>query len=103
MRKSVWLLSSALLALSFRADAASAQETDTDKDSAEPTQGATAEAAAVDASAVEADRVNVGGEIIVTATRRNQALSDVPIAVSAVTGAQLQASGATDIRQLNQL
>ncbi|MCA3255253.1 MAG: TonB-dependent receptor [Alphaproteobacteria bacterium] len=43
------------------------------------------------------------GEIIVTATRRAQALSDVPIAVSAVTAESLQNSGASDIRQLNQL
>jgi outer membrane receptor protein involved in Fe transport len=42
-------------------------------------------------------------EIIVTATRRAQALSDVPIAVSAVTAESLQNSGASDIRQLNQL
>ena len=42
-------------------------------------------------------------EIIVTATRRNQVLSDVPIAVSAVSAEQLQNSGGTDIRQLNQL
>ena len=40
-------------------------------------------------------------EIIVTATRRSQALSDVPIAVSAVSAEQLQNSGGTDIRQLN--
>ncbi len=43
------------------------------------------------------------GEIIVTATRRSEALSDVPIAVSAVTMDQLRNSGAADIRQLNQL
>jgi outer membrane receptor protein involved in Fe transport len=43
------------------------------------------------------------GEIIVTATRRSQRLSDVPIAVSAVTAESLQNTGATDIRQLNQL
>jgi iron complex outermembrane recepter protein len=42
-------------------------------------------------------------DIVVTATRRNQALSDVPLAVSAVTAENLQMSGATDIRQLNQL
>ena len=43
------------------------------------------------------------GEIIVTATRRASPLSDVPIAVSAVTAQSLQNSGANDIRQLNQL
>jgi outer membrane receptor protein involved in Fe transport len=42
-------------------------------------------------------------EIIVTATRRAEALSDVPIAVSAVSAETLQNSGASDIRQLNQL
>jgi outer membrane receptor protein involved in Fe transport len=42
-------------------------------------------------------------EIVITATRRAQLLSDVPIAVSAVSGEQLRNSGATDLRQLNQL
>ena len=40
-------------------------------------------------------------EIIVTATKRNQVLSDVPIAVSAVSAEQLKNSGGSDIRQLN--
>jgi len=44
-----------------------------------------------------------GGAIIITATRRASPLSDVPIAVSAVTATALQNSGANDIRQLNQL
>jgi iron complex outermembrane recepter protein len=43
------------------------------------------------------------GDIIVTATQRAQSLTDVPIAVSAVTAESLQNSGATDLRQLNQL
>lgn len=43
------------------------------------------------------------GDIIVTATRRSEALSDVPLAVSAVNAESLQNSGANDIRQLNQL
>jgi iron complex outermembrane recepter protein len=42
-------------------------------------------------------------EIIVTATRREQALSDVPLAVSAVGSEQLANSGVTDLRALNQL
>jgi outer membrane receptor protein involved in Fe transport len=43
------------------------------------------------------------GDILVTATRRNAALSDVPLAVSAVTAASMANTGASDIRQLNQL
>jgi outer membrane receptor protein involved in Fe transport len=43
------------------------------------------------------------GEIIVTATRRSDTLSNVPIAISAVNAQSLQNSGANDIRQLNQL
>lgn len=42
-------------------------------------------------------------EIVVIAQGRVQALSDVPLAVSAVTAESLQNSGANDIRQLNQL
>ena len=42
-------------------------------------------------------------EVIVTATRRASPLADVPIAVTAVTGRQMAESGASDIRQLNQL
>jgi len=41
--------------------------------------------------------------IIVTATQRASPLSSVPVAVSAVSAASLQNSGANDIRQLNQL
>lgn len=53
-------------------------------------------------------QVETGGsvssaDIIVTATRRAQALVDVPIAVSAITSSQLADSGTTDIRALNQL
>ncbi|MBH1997975.1 MAG: TonB-dependent receptor [Sphingomonadaceae bacterium] len=44
-----------------------------------------------------------GANIIVTATRRASPLSDVPIAVSAVSAQAMQNSGASDIRTLNQL
>jgi iron complex outermembrane receptor protein len=54
------------------------------------------------AGAAQADE-GEGQAIIVTAQGRRQVLQDVPIAVSAVGGDQLQNSGATDIRQLNQL
>ena len=62
--------------------------------------------AQVSASAAEAPQAAETAnesDIIVTATRRASPLSDVPIAVSAVTAQSLQNSGASDIRQLNQL
>ncbi|MFM9853027.1 MAG: TonB-dependent receptor [Sphingomonadaceae bacterium] len=43
------------------------------------------------------------GDIIVTATQRSERLSDVPIAVSAVSGESLANTGANDVRALNQL
>ncbi|HEX8486424.1 TonB-dependent receptor [Sphingomonas sp.] len=46
---------------------------------------------------------NNTADIVVTATRRSERLSSVPIAVSAFGAATLQNSGATDIRQMTQL
>jgi iron complex outermembrane recepter protein len=46
---------------------------------------------------------NEDAEIVVTAQGRTQLLSDVPVAISAVTAETLQNSGANDIRQLNQV
>jgi iron complex outermembrane receptor protein len=46
---------------------------------------------------------NVPGDIIVTATQRATALSDVPIAVSAIDGDALLAGAVSDIRTLNML
>lgn len=48
----------------------------------------------------EATRVD---EIIVTATRREQRLIEAPVAVTAVSGEQLENSGVTDIRELTSL
>jgi outer membrane receptor protein involved in Fe transport len=105
MRKSIWLLSAGLFAISTPAFA---QQTDTDKGGAQPTDGATAEAAAVEdtatqeQTAAQANSADVG-DIVVTATRRNEALSDVPLAVSAITAQTLENSGVADIRQLTQV
>ncbi|MDQ3145200.1 MAG: TonB-dependent receptor [Pseudomonadota bacterium] len=100
MRKSVWLLSAGLIAL---AAPVQAQQTDTDGAAAQPTEGATAEAGAVDDVETQPDTAIDNSEIVVTATRRNEALSDVPLAVSAVTAQTLENSGATDIRGLTQV
>jgi iron complex outermembrane recepter protein len=43
-----------------------------------------------------------GDEIIVTARRREESLQDVPVAVTAYSGAQLEARGAIDITDLGQ-
>jgi len=94
MRKSTWLLSAGLFALSMPAYA---QETTSESQQPE---GSTAQAAAVDNQDSASQDTS---EIVVTATRRNEALSDVPLAVSAVTAETLQNSGANDIRQLTQV
>jgi len=101
IRKSAWLLSAGLFAITTPAIAQTAvSNTDTDKQTAQPTPGATEGAAAQDQAREQPANT---GEIVITATRRNQALSDVPMAVSAVTAKQLQYTGATDIRQLDQV
>ncbi|MEO1922204.1 MAG: TonB-dependent receptor [Sphingomonadaceae bacterium] len=41
--------------------------------------------------------------IVITAQGRQQELADVPVAVSAINAAELERSGATDIRELNQV
>jgi iron complex outermembrane recepter protein len=91
MRKSFWLLSAGLFALS---QPAWAQETPQD----DPGAGPEEQAAAANDESQAADP-----QIIVTANRRASPLADVPIAVSAVTAETLQNTGANDIRQLNQV
>ncbi|HEX8642181.1 MAG TPA: TonB-dependent receptor [Allosphingosinicella sp.] len=96
MSKSFWLLSAGFAAL---ATPAYAQDDVTTPEEA-PTSSTPTEAAAVQNQ--DPDDGD-GQSIIVTAQGRRQVLQDVPLAVSAVGGEQLQNSGATDIRQLNQL
>jgi outer membrane receptor protein involved in Fe transport len=99
----VWLLSAAFVAVATPALAqpTAVSNTDTDKAAARPTQGAT-EGAAVQDQARQQQPVDTS-DIVITATRRNEALSDVPMAVSAVNARTLEYTGATDIRQLNQV
>ncbi|RYY26277.1 MAG: TonB-dependent receptor [Sphingomonadales bacterium] len=54
------------------------------------------------AAQAEEAAVTDDGVIIVTARRREESLLDVPIAVSAISGAQLEASGAIDITDIAQ-
>jgi outer membrane receptor protein involved in Fe transport len=81
MLKTTLLVSAALCAISVPAFA---------QDQASPPQA-------------EDNAAEDSGEIIVTAQGRAQALSDVPIAVTALSGEALANSGVNDIRALNQL
>jgi iron complex outermembrane receptor protein len=83
MSKSFWLLSAGITALATPAYAQDAPAT------TEPVAQETTDSGQPD--------------IVITAQGRRQLLQDVPLAVQAVGGAQLQNSGASDIRQLNQL
>src|SRR4029079_1319019 len=96
MRKSVWLLSAGLSALTTPAFAQDASDVPAG------TEPSPTEQAAVDPNAQAAADAEPG-EIIITAQGRKQVLQDVPIAVPAIGGGELQNSGVTDIRQLNQL
>ena len=75
-------------AMAFAPSAASAQDTATTEQ---------------DTDLVAAADVDDGNVIIVRAQGRDQTLSDVPVAVSAVTAETLQKSGVADIRDMNQV
>jgi len=96
MRKSVWLLSAGLVAISCPANAQDNQSTP------QPTAPSPTEAAGVTPEAQAASESD-SDEIIVTAQGRRQVLQDVPIAVTAIGSGEMANSGVTDIRQLNQL
>lgn len=55
------------------------------------------------AQEADAEGVREGNTIVVVAQGREQLLSDVPVAVSAVNAETLENTGANDIRQLNQV
>jgi iron complex outermembrane receptor protein len=96
MRKSSLLLSAAMFTLAVPAYAQ-----DTADQGSTPAE-APAEAANVD-TAEQAAEADDDSAIVVTATRRSEALSSVPLAVSAVTAETMKNSGAVDIRGLNQV
>ncbi|QIL01699.1 TonB-dependent receptor [Sphingomonas sinipercae] len=103
MRKSVWLLSAGLMALSTPAYAQEAQEgIQPQPDSAPETTSASSQTGS-GGEQTTGQQEATSGDIVITANRRNEALSDVPIAVSAVTSESLENSGASDIRALTQL
>src|SRR5438067_3270256 len=94
--KSAWLLSAALVAIP---NAAFAQNNDTATQATTPSP---TEKAGVTPQAQAAAQTQQD-QIIITAQGRRQVLQDVPIAITAVGGDEMKNSGATDIRQLNQL
>ncbi len=100
MRRSVWLLSAGLFAISTPAVA---QQADASGTQVPPTDATSAAAGAVTQDEPQVISADDDVEIVVTAQGRVQVLQDVPIAVTAIGGEALKNSGATDIRQLNQL
>jgi len=114
MRAAAFLLSAATLGLATPALAASGIQQETTPQQAQvPAQGTANADVAQQSPATDADSTqdnaadaNAGtnaGDIVITATRRAERLSNVPIAVSAVSQETLQNSGANDIRGLVQL
>jgi iron complex outermembrane recepter protein len=97
MSKVRWMLSAG--AFAFAAPALAQPTQDTTPQQPSPTE----QGAVTPESQRSADDTQDEGTIIVTAQGRAQALQDVPLAVSAVSQEQLQNSGITDIRALNQL
>jgi outer membrane receptor protein involved in Fe transport len=101
MSKSFWLLSAGFAALT----ATPAFAEDHSAAPAQPDANAATQPGSPSGTENAAVRNNNGDqpEIVITAQGRRQLLEDVPLAVQAVGGEQLQNSGANDIRQLNQL
>src|SRR5215212_11371194 len=103
IRKSMWLLSAGLFVVSAPAFAQTPPTPDAPQpDSAPPTESGNSQTGTGGAQTSGQQQTETG-DIVITATRRNEALSDVPMAVSAITSETLENTGATDIRQLNQV
>jgi outer membrane receptor protein involved in Fe transport len=100
MSKSIWLMSAGLCALA--ATPAYAQDQTSPTGETTPVEQAGEVDAQTDVTPAD-DATKGDDDIVITAQGRTQILQDVPLAVSAVSAQSLQNSGATDIRQLNQL
>ena len=107
--KHIFLTSACLFALP---GIAAAQDAAVNNPSAPPaatpapataTSGAVTATTGTDAAAATDAASGDSRDIVITATRRSTTLSNVPIAVSAVSAESLKNSGANDIRALNQL
>src|SRR4051812_39212764 len=96
IRKSAWLVSAGLFVVPA---VAAAQNNDTTTQATQPSPTEQAGVTPQAQAAAETD----SNAIVITAQGRKQALQDVPIAVTAVGANEMKNSGATDIRQLNQL
>jgi iron complex outermembrane receptor protein len=66
-------------------------------------QSPSAEPATADASPTEAAPSPRGDDIVVTARRRDEQLQDVPLAISVLGGAQLDATGSINVGRLQQI
>ena len=113
MRMTAYLLS-AVATAAIVTPAFAQQATTTVEAQTSPSQGtANASVAGQTNAATDADTTRAASaaaesqgnasDIVITATRRSERLSNVPIAVSAVGQEALQNSGGSDIRSLNQL
>ncbi|HYE29733.1 MAG TPA: TonB-dependent receptor [Allosphingosinicella sp.] len=101
MSKSFWLVSAGMFALATAPAYAQDQTSPTGETS--PVEQSGEVDAQTDVNPTDDATPTEEGDIVITAQGRTQILQDVPLAVSAVSAQSLQNSGATDIRQLNQL
>ena len=97
MRRFAYAASAAALSAALLAGAAVAADTGTAAAS-----GAAAPAASADANSAESDTALAVAEVVVTARHQVEKAQDVPVALSAVSGANLERTGAYTIADLQQ-